>query len=105
MNNHNFDVNDAKVACRMLGYQSGEISWSTSSNVHSDPQPIWMTNLQCKGWEAHLGECAFGSVGDDINEGRSRHGQDISVRCQKGRLCVSKLFCYAFERIIYNRNV
>lgn len=52
-----FDADDARVACRQLGYPNGD--WFPATSSH----PIWMDDLACTGDEARLAECAFDGWG------------------------------------------
>ena len=54
--NSGWDINDATVACRQLGYYSASLSGSRlfcSSDI-----PMWFTNFRCSGNETSLEQCA-----------------------------------------------
>ena len=69
-----WNVRDARVECRMLGFSGGETAgflwWSV---------PIGLDNVQCNGTELHLLLCESSDWGDTD----CWHWQDVSVRCGK----------------------
>ena len=54
-----FDENDAKVACRMLGFTGGSVV-SSSSTVDGSGN-IWLDDLSCTGSESSLFSCQRGT--------------------------------------------
>ncbi|KAL9984304.1 hypothetical protein ACROYT_G006580 [Oculina patagonica] len=53
---NNWDINDAKVVCRELGYST---AFSTGYGLFCSPDvPPWFTNFSCYGNESHLDQCA-----------------------------------------------
>ena len=76
----NFDIHDAQVVCRQLGY--GEALAVTSSSVFTRRTGrVWHDGMNCHGDEQHISDCqnyAWGSVTCD-------HSTDNGVIC--GRKC------------------
>lgn len=54
--NTSFDINDANVICRSMGYPGAE---STHSMAPSGGEEgvVWLNNLSCRGNESNLVEC------------------------------------------------
>ena len=76
---HDWDIKDAHVVCRMLGFEG---AWSTECcgyYGYDFSKPILMDNLQCTGNESSLAECAHSGWGglDDV----CSHYNDIGVFC------------------------
>lgn len=52
-----WDLNDANVVCRQLGYDGAQ-SASDSKAFNSRTELMWMSNVRCKGNEILLSECS-----------------------------------------------
>lgn len=66
--NRNFDIHDADVACRELGFRKGcekinRVSRTKASELYSDGVPYLMDNINCIGNETTLRECDFDGWG------------------------------------------
>ncbi|XP_078578238.1 scavenger receptor cysteine-rich domain-containing protein DMBT1-like [Branchiostoma floridae x Branchiostoma japonicum] len=71
-----FDMNDATVACRMLGYsEASEVR--TSAHFGSGSGDIYMDDLACTGNENSLFECSYRGWGDH----NCGHSEDVGVVC------------------------
>lgn len=70
-----WDLNDAKVVCRQLGY-SGAVSVSTS--VSGGSGPIHLDEVSCTGSEARLANCSHDGIG--IHD--CTHSEDVGVVCE-----------------------
>ena len=69
---------DARVVCRQLGYTSGTAHGRAVYGRGTGP--IWLDNVNCRGYESSLLNCAHGGIGrHDCS-----HGEDASVACYKG---------------------
>jgi deleted-in-malignant-brain-tumors protein 1 len=55
-----FDMSDANVACRMLGYSAAE-SFTTSVSGTNDN--FWLDDLACTGSESSFTECTHSGWG------------------------------------------
>eukprot|EP00118_Oscarella_pearsei_P015073 m.133144 g.133144 ORF g.133144 m.133144 type:complete len:469 (+) comp38108_c0_seq1:881-2287(+) len=74
----NWDLKDANVACRELGYKIAT-DYKTKAYFGKGKGPIWMDETSCKGSETSLTECSFAGWGQ-VN---CRHDEDASVVCLK----------------------
>ena len=72
---HNWDLQDATVVCRHLGYGTARIALLYAA-FGEGRGPIWYNNVHCRGSEATLTQCAHGLGMHDC-----RHWQDASVIC------------------------
>lgn len=66
--NRNFDIHDADVACRELGFRKGceklnRVSRTKASELYSDGVPYLMDNVNCIGNETSIRECDFNGWG------------------------------------------
>ena len=74
-----WDMNDARVICRMLGY-SAAISTAQSGAPHPDPSvPIFYSFVDCTGGETTLLDCMLKFNEDGA---LTDHTADISVECR-----------------------
>jgi len=69
-----FDMNDAEVACRQLGFLRATDS---IQNFGGGSGQIWMDNLQCLGTEADLQSCPGNALGSH----NCGHHEDVGVAC------------------------
>lgn len=84
----NWDINDASVVCRQLGYQRAEAAliWAYFG---AGVGPIWMDNVNCVGNEASLSGCQH----DGFGRHDCSHSEDASVRCSGKFIVVFLTFC------------
>ena len=71
-----FDINDANVVCRELGYP-GALQYAYFGQGSG---PIWLDNLACTGTETSLYNCSHNGVGNHD----CGHYKDVGVVCQGG---------------------
>ena len=76
--NHNWDLEDATVACRQLGY-SKAISADRITCYGEESRKSWMDDLRCRGNEIGLQYCAFSGWGNNY----CLHFEDAGVTCQR----------------------
>ena len=75
--NH-WDLKDAKVVCRQLGY-GGALSALRHGAFGQGTGPIWLNGAQCGGSEKSVSQCTHAGWG-----GHScRHYNDVSVVCHQ----------------------
>ena len=75
-----WDINDARVACRELGYRNA-LKALQGSEVPSGSGKIWLDEVGCTGSELNLTSCSHQS--DDCS-----HSEDAGVQCtSEGKLC------------------
>ena len=59
----NWDMNDAIVVCRQLGYPAGAEAALKTVVYGLVKGPVWLTNLQCTGSESNVMRCAHDVIG------------------------------------------
>ena len=100
---HDWDLVDAKVACRMLGF-SGALRAVTNAYYGRGTGRVWLDNVECTGTETYLVNCshnAFGTVDSNCLD----HHNDAGVVCFDGRstrqvlLYPLPLFFQTFNRV------
>ena len=72
-----FDINDANVVCRQLGYP-GAIQYHRSAYYGQGSGPIWLDNVYCEGTEASIYNCTHPGFGNHD----CRHWDDVGVECK-----------------------
>ena len=80
---HDWELADAKVACRMLGF-SGALRAVTNAFYGRGTGRVWLDNVECTGTETSLVNCqhnAFGTVDSNCLD----HHNDAGVMCFDGR--------------------
>ena len=111
----NWDMRDAHVACRQLGFgeaqdpllrsydgdtysyeQARQYTYPTFAQTltqHRSPDiPIWMDNVRCLGTEARLVDCAFAGWG----LANCGHYEDVAIRCKGMELARTITFSVTF---------
>ncbi|XP_053406103.1 scavenger receptor cysteine-rich domain superfamily protein-like [Mercenaria mercenaria] len=81
-----WDDNDAHVACRELGYQTG-VAYNAAKSV---PGPYWISQVNCNGNEDTLSQCQFISFGEVL--GCSTLQSHAGVICYDNEGVFSRLF-------------
>ena len=77
----NWDINDATVACRQLGYLADDFKVALKNGVYGLVSgPVWITNLQCTGSESNVMECVHDGLGNKTE--LHRRGNIASVICK-----------------------
>ena len=78
----NWDINDARVACRQLGYRNA-LKALEGSEVPSGSGQIWLDEVGCTGSELNLTSCSSNAVGSHD----CSHSEDAGVQCtSEGKL-------------------
>ena len=72
-----FDIRDAKVVCRELGYP-GATGYSCCAAYGQGNGPIWLDDVACTGTEASLYDCSHNGFGIHNCD----HGDDVGVLCK-----------------------
>ncbi|XP_022777811.1 lysyl oxidase homolog 2-like [Stylophora pistillata] len=76
-----WDINDANVVCRQLGYTRAKRAYSGATHGQGTG-PIWMDDLACSGSESHVYDCRHRGWGNHD----CTHSRDASVECLSIRL-------------------
>ena len=72
-----WDMKDARVVCRQLGFQRAERAYYQGTNVRDGVGQIWLDNVDCAGYESSLFSCKHIGVGIHNCD----HDEDAGVRC------------------------
>jgi len=73
-----WDINDAHVVCRMLGYPGAVGATKGKDFGGAKDGPIWLDEVNCSGNESTLAACPHGGWGiSDCN-----HTKDAGVVCE-----------------------
>ena len=75
-----WDINDAHVVCRQLGFSRLASNAYTGAHYGQGTGPIWMDDVACSGSESHLYDCR--QRGWRSHE--CTHSKDSSVLCRYG---------------------
>jgi len=76
---HGWDINDANVFCRQLGFYQASQAYSGATHGQGSG-PIWMDDVGCSGSESHIYDCSHRGWGNND----CTHGNDVSVECYYG---------------------
>jgi hypothetical protein len=77
-----WDIHDAEVVCRQLGYR-GAMAATLGSSFGPGTGRIWATNFACNGEERSLLDCSHTLWGETSS---CTHSLDAGVVCQMGML-------------------
>ena len=76
-----WDLNDARVVCRQLGFSRALRASRGAEFGQADPRiPIWLDQIRCTGLEEGLDECPHGGYGIHLCTGG--HNEDAGVVCE-----------------------
>ncbi|XP_078663425.1 uncharacterized protein LOC144906732 [Branchiostoma floridae x Branchiostoma belcheri] len=74
--NHGWDINDARVVCRQLGYPGAD-AVKYSAHFGQGSGPIWMVYVGCTGGETSISQCSHNGWGVH----NCGHHEDVGVIC------------------------
>ena len=74
-----FDIREAHVVCKQLGYRRAKY-YAKFAYFGQGNQSIWLDNLNCTGTEAVLYDCHHDGFGNHNCE----HHEDAGVVCEEG---------------------
>ena len=77
MCDHDWDSNDARVACRQLGFGDNPTHIRAFSPSASGGLAIWLDDVNCTGDESRLIDCGHNGVGIH----NCTHSNDAGVIC------------------------
>ena len=69
-----FDINDANVVCKELGYARGILR----ADFGPGSGPIWLDDVDCVGTEPSIHNCIHSGFGNH----NCSHSDDVGVECQ-----------------------
>ncbi|XP_028407299.1 deleted in malignant brain tumors 1 protein-like [Dendronephthya gigantea] len=84
-----WDMKDARVVCRQLGYDMDHTYVTTlpSNLVPSGSGPVWLSRVSCTGEEQNLTSCSHSGWGNNY----CSHYQDVGVECSKKAAVIVRL--------------
>jgi deleted-in-malignant-brain-tumors protein 1 len=72
-----FSANDARVACRSLGF--ADAGWSLDNRYGPGVGRIWLDDVSCDGSESFIGNCRHQGWGHN----NCMHSEDVSIACNE----------------------
>lgn len=72
----NWDINDARVVCRELGFP-GAMETTVGSYYGNGTGPIWLSEVNCEGTESAIDDCQSPPFGEHYCD----HSNDVGVIC------------------------
>jgi len=90
ISSHNWDLNDATVVCRQLGYQAGAEAALKNRVFGPFIGPVWLTNLQCTGNEKNMMGCSHDKIANKTEQ--SPASQFASIICKDGKMWEGKIY-------------
>ena len=73
----NWDIQDARVACRQLGYPDA-VAAPLFAHYGQGTGPIWLDNVQCLGNESDIFACSHNGIS---YHNKCLHDEDAVVEC------------------------
>ena len=101
INYRSWDIRDASVVCRMLGYQyTIQADRASSLGFRSGSGPIWFGYLNCLGSERSIADC---SIDTSRLYTRYYYHYDAGVVCSTGwHLIIDSTVCSNLYYVIYS---
>ena len=81
-----WNITDAHVVCRMLGYPFA-LQYRTSAYYGEGSDPVWMSGLSCTGRENNITDCYHNGF---TTSSHCSHSNDVGV------VCASKIMHHSF---------
>ena len=73
-----WDIRDAHVVCRMLGFHHA-VEARSGASFGEGTGPVWLSNLGCSGSESNISQCANST--SEWSEQDCGHDRDVGVVC------------------------
>ena len=86
-----WSLNDAKVACKMLGFNSA-VDYSRRASYGAGNGTIWLDNVNCIGSESSLMQCSHS--GWRVHN--CHHNEDAGIKCSSEYNIISVLHHYCY---------
>ena len=83
-----WDLNDATVVCRQLGYLRAIFAYHTSQ-FGQGTGPIWLDDIHCTGTETRLDQCPHNGIGVH----NCIHFEDAGVACTSKNMYICTVYC------------
>ena len=90
ISSYNWDLHDATVVCRQLGYKAGAEAALRNRVYGPFVGPVWLKNLMCIGSEKHVMECAHDKIASKTE--RSPTTRFASLICKDGKMSGGKVY-------------
>ena len=103
ISSRNWDINDATVVCRQLGYSAGA-EVALKNGVYGPVSgPVWITNLQCTGSESNVVECVHDGLGNKTEW--QRRDNIASVICKDSSFTNGKKHFHLYSHTQFCRRL
>ena len=79
--NDGWDLNDAQVVCRQLGFGPAVAARSRAFYGEGNGR-IWLDDVNCVGTELNIKDCSHNGWGNH----NCNHGEDAGVQCSNGKV-------------------
>ena len=101
----NFGIDDAHVACRMMGLgraisycgNNGNVCSSNGRAFAAGSGETWLDNLSCSGDERSLFDCSHNGVGVE----NCGHTEDMGVVCERKKMFMIKFCVLKYQIRLY----
>ena len=85
---HSWDIDDARVVCRQLGYRNKYgVRAFLGRDVSDGTGPIWLYDVDCIGNELNLTSCSHSGWGNK----HCKHSEDAGIECSSTS---KSLYCF-----------
>ena len=103
ISSRNWDINDATVVCRQLGYSAGAEVALKNGVYGLVSGPVWITNLQCTGSESNVVECVHDGLGNKTEW--QRRDNIASVICKDSSFTNGKKHFHLYSHTQFCRRL
>jgi deleted-in-malignant-brain-tumors protein 1 len=75
---NNFDILDARVVCRQLGYSTDNVQVYRNAAFGEWGGKIWLDEVECQGSEVRLEYCPYYGMAHNCH-----HNEEVGVACRE----------------------